>query len=72
MKLKNFVYPLLFAAGTAAGIYYAGFAGGIIAGSCGMLFIFVTLGKYLSGKAKDRMDASIKVQRKFYDTFLNE
>lgn len=68
MQLKNFVYPLLFGAGTAAGIYYAGFTGGIITGSCGMLFIFVTLGKYLSGKAGDRMDASIKIQRKFYNT----
>lgn len=68
MKLKNFVYPLLFGIITVAGFLIGNFSGGFVAGAGAMLLIFVTLGKYLAKKAQQRIDASIALRRKMYDS----
>lgn len=68
MKIRNFIYTVLFAGGIVAGIYIAGFAGGFIAGACSILLIFVTIGKHLARNAQRRIDAAVEMKRKFYNS----
>lgn len=71
MTKSNYFTIILMIICIAAGIYISNFSGGFLAGSCSMILIFATVGKYLYKKAQRKSDASHDAIMRTWKNFLN-